>query len=54
LRFWLSGPREIEPERFFTEALEIYEAIETKDEIRLKAASIAQVKVSLDKIMGLS
>ena len=54
LRFWLSGPQQIEPEKFFTEALEIYAAIETKDEVRLKAASIAHVKVSLDKIMGLS
>jgi DNA-binding GntR family transcriptional regulator len=54
LRFWLSGPRQIEPETFFTEALEIYEAIETRDEVRLKAATIAHVKVSLDKIMGLS
>jgi len=54
LRFWLSGPQQIEPEKFFTEALEIYAAIETKDEVRLKAASIAHVKVSLDKIMGLN
>ena len=54
LRFWLSGLQEIEPERFFTEALEIYEAIETKDEGRLKAATLAHVKVSLDKIMGIS
>ena len=53
LRFWLSGPQQIESEKFFTEALEIYEAIETKDEVRLKAATIAHVKVSLDKIMGL-
>ena len=54
LRFWLAGPQHIEPERFFTEAREIYEAIETKDEVRLKAATSAHVKVSLDKIMGLS
>jgi DNA-binding GntR family transcriptional regulator len=54
LRFWLAGPQQIEPEKFFSEALEIYAAIETKDEVRLKAASIAHVKVSLDKIMGLS
>ena len=53
LRFWLSGPQQIEPQKFFTEALEIYEAMETKDEVRLKAATIAHVKVSLDKIMGL-
>ena len=54
LRFWLSGPQGIDPETFFNEALEIFEAIETRDEIRLKAATIAHVKVSLDKIMGLS
>jgi DNA-binding GntR family transcriptional regulator len=54
LRFWLSGPQEIDPETFFAEVLEIYEAIETKDEIRLKVATIAHVKVSLDKIVGLS
>ena len=54
LRFWLSGPGEIEPERFFTEALEIYAAIETKDEVRLNAATLAHVKVSLDKIMGIA
>jgi DNA-binding GntR family transcriptional regulator len=54
LRFWLSGPQEIESERFFIEALEIYAAIETKDEVRLKAATIAHVKVSLDKIMGIT
>ena len=54
LRFWLSGPQKIESETFFTEALEIYEAIETKDEVRLKAATIAHVKVSIDKIMGIS
>jgi len=54
LRFWLSGPQQIEPEKFFTEALEIYTAIETRNEGRLKAATIAHVKVSLDKIIGLS
>jgi hypothetical protein len=54
LRFWLSGPQEIKPERFFIEALEIYAAIETKDAVRLKAATIAHVKVSLDKIMGIT
>ncbi|MEJ2283358.1 MAG: GntR family transcriptional regulator [Desulfobacterales bacterium] len=54
LRFWLSGPQQIEPRKFFSEALEIYAAIETKDEARLKDASKAHVKVSLDKIMGLS
>ncbi len=53
-RFWLSGPGEIRPESFFIEALEIIKAIETNDEIRLRAASTAHIKVSLDTIMGLS
>lgn len=54
LRFWLSGPQQIEPERFFAEALEIFGAVETKDAVRLQAATLAHVKVSLDKIIGLS
>jgi len=54
LRFWLSGPQAIDPETFFNEALEIFEAIETRDEVRLKAATLAHVKISLEKIMGLS
>jgi|WetSurSiteA1Bulk_404760.scaffolds.fasta_scaffold30289_2 GntR family transcriptional regulator, rspAB operon transcriptional repressor len=52
LRFWLSSPQEISPEEFFSETLEIIRAIETKDEVRLKAAASAHIKVSLDKIMG--
>ena len=52
LRFWLSSPQEINPETFFSEALEIIQAIETKDELRLKAAAAAHIKVSLDKILG--
>ena len=54
LRFWLSSPLEINPQSFFSEAVEIIQAIETKDEVRLKAASAAHIKVSLDVIMGLS
>ncbi len=54
LRFWLSGPQEIKSETFFKEALEIIQALEAKDEIGLKAASTAHIKVSLDTIMGLS
>ncbi|HDM10454.1 MAG: GntR family transcriptional regulator [Deltaproteobacteria bacterium] len=53
LRFWLSGPRQIEKECFFSEAVEIIKAIETKDEITLRAASSAHIKVSLDTIMGI-
>ncbi|RLB15196.1 MAG: hypothetical protein DRG63_07305 [Deltaproteobacteria bacterium] len=54
LRFWLSGPRKIEVDSFFREALEIIQAIETKDEVRLRAASSAHIKVSLDTIMGIN
>ena len=53
LRFWLAGPKEIRPQAFFVEALEIIRAIEDKDEIRLRAASSAHIKVSLDTIMGI-
>ena len=54
LRFWLAGPNPIKRETFFKEALEIIESIEERDEIRLKAASTAHIKASLDEIMGLS
>ncbi|MBW1929727.1 MAG: GntR family transcriptional regulator [Deltaproteobacteria bacterium] len=54
LRFWLSGPHKIEIDSFFREALEIIQAIETKDEVRLRAASSAHIKVSLDTIMGIN
>ena len=54
LRFWLAGPNPIKREKFFQEAIEIIEAFEAKDEIRLKAASTAHIKASLDEIMGLS
>jgi len=53
LRFWLAGPNPIKREKFFHEAIEIIEAFEVKDETRLRAASIAHIKASLDEIMGL-
>lgn len=53
LRFWLSGPQEIDPRSFFSQALEIIRAIETKDEVRLRAATSEHIKVSLDTIMGI-
>jgi DNA-binding GntR family transcriptional regulator len=53
LRFWLAGPREIDPQAFFAEVLEIIRAVEHKDEDRLRAASAAHIKASLDAIMGL-
>ena len=52
LRFWLSIPHEIEPQSFFAETLEIIRAIEAKDEARLRAASAAHIKKSVDEIMS--
>ena len=53
LRFWLAGPQEIKKETLFNDTLEIIKAIENKDEISLRAATAAHIKVSLDKIMGI-
>ena len=52
LRFWLSIPRKIEPQSFFSETLKIIDAIEAKDDVRLRAASAAHIKNSVDEIMG--
>ncbi len=52
LRFWLSIPREIEPGSFFADTLEIIRAVVEKDEARLRAASIAHIKKSVDAIMN--
>ena len=38
----------------FKEAVEIIQVLETKYEVRLKAASTAHIKVSSDTILGLS
>lgn len=52
LRFWLSRPSPIKKEIFFKEMLDIIEAFEEKDEIKLTAACTTHVKLSLDEIMG--
>ena len=52
LRFWLSISRGIEPQSFFTETLEIIQAVKSKDEVRLRTASVKHIKNSLDEIMG--
>ena len=52
-RFWLSSPKAVDPESFFSETLEIIQAMEVKDEISLRAASSRHIKVSLDHIMEL-
>lgn len=52
LRFWLAIPREIEPQSFFAETLEIIQAIKAKDEVKLRVSSSAHIKRSVDEIMG--
>jgi DNA-binding GntR family transcriptional regulator len=54
LRFWLSSPNPIKHEAFFKDEIEIISALETKDETRLKTATSAHIRASLDEIMGLS
>ncbi|MEW6267517.1 MAG: GntR family transcriptional regulator [Thermodesulfobacteriota bacterium] len=54
LRFWLSLPRQIDKETFFVEAKQIIEAIEAKDEARLRALTAEHIRVSVDQIMGVS
>ena len=52
LRFWLSIPREIDPQSFFSETLEIIQALESKDSAKLRATSAAHIKKSADEILG--
>jgi DNA-binding GntR family transcriptional regulator len=52
LRFWLSIPRQIVPKLFFTEVLEMIQAIEKKDEERLRKISIAHIENSVNEIMS--
>ncbi len=53
LRFWLSFTRNIDRKSFFNQAFDIMKAIEAKDEVRLRAASVEHIRVSLDEIMGM-
>ena len=51
LRFWLSIPREIEPTPSPANSLEVIQAIEEKDESRLRAASFHHIKWSMDEMV---
>jgi DNA-binding GntR family transcriptional regulator len=53
LRFWLAIPGRITRKSFFVETLEIIEAIEAKDEDRLRTASVAHIRRSMNEIMGM-
>lgn len=53
LRFWLSIPLKDETKSFFSETLEIIQAIESKQEDMLKSATLGHLKRSVDNIMGI-
>jgi len=54
IRFWLASHQETRKEIFFTEAIEIIKAIESKNEFSLRASTSAHIKASLDRIMKIS
>jgi DNA-binding GntR family transcriptional regulator len=54
LRFWLSGPQEIEKESLFNDTLEIIKSLENKDELSLRASTTAHIKASLEKILSIA
>ena len=54
LRFWLSIPRQIEIESFFSEARELIKAIENKDEEIVRKCTTAHIRKSVSEIMGTS
>jgi DNA-binding GntR family transcriptional regulator len=54
LRFWLFLDREIEVNSFFAEVIKIAEAMEAKDEAKVKEASVVHIRKSVNEIMGFS
>lgn len=52
LRFWLSIPRQIDHQVFFTEALEIIDAITKKDKAMINTCTISHIRNSVAQIMG--
>ncbi|MBU1344980.1 MAG: GntR family transcriptional regulator [Proteobacteria bacterium] len=52
LRFWLSIPRQIDHTLFFTEALELIEAIKIKDAAAIKECTTNHIRNSVAQIMG--
>ena len=52
LRFWLSAPRKIEARTFFAEALDLIDAIESKDEEKVRECTLSHVRNSVAEIMG--
>ncbi len=54
LRFWLSIPRQIDIISFFSEACELIQAIENKDEALVRECTTAHIRKSVAEIMGTS
>lgn len=52
LRFWLSIPRHIDISVFFSEALELIEAIESRDEAKVRECTTRHIRNSVAEIMG--
>lgn len=52
LRFWLSIPRQIDHRIFFTEALELIDAIREKDAVLIRDCTIKHIRNSVAQIMG--
>ncbi len=52
LRFWLSIPRQIDHRVFFTESLELIEAICDKDEALIREHTTRHIRNSVAQIMG--
>lgn len=52
LRFWLSVPRRIDVKDFFSESLELIEAIDQKDESMVHECTTRHIRNSVAEIMG--
>lgn len=52
LRFWLSIPRQIDHQAFFSEALELIAAITQKDADLIKTCTLNHIRNSVAQIMG--
>ncbi|MBC16065.1 MAG: hypothetical protein CL942_03320 [Desulfovibrio sp.] len=52
LRFWLSSPRIIDPEVFFSEAVELIDAIAAGDEDGVRTCTVRHIRNSVAEIMG--
>ena len=52
LRFWLATPRRIDTAVFFAEAFALIEAIEQRDEQRIRETSTHHIRNSVAEIMG--